>query len=234
MGLVAHFYERIMPLSGYFVAPSVNTIGYWAIVSAAFAVVMLTFIYYISKKRMGATPANYGLRAGVLPIVASIVTAFIGIALVYVLLFVMQAIFVVDARVWTLGIRTFTLDHFLAMLRYAPFFLIFYFFNTIAVSANTNGVKWGNFLAILLNIGGIVLWLGIHYGILFATGTAWYPTMALNAILLFALAPLLAIAALYARALYARTNNVYLAAFTNTLFITMITLANTAIFWNMG
>jgi len=57
--------------------------------------------------------------------------------------------------------------------------------------------------------------------------------MALYTILLFALIPCLAIAAVYVRKLYEKTNNVYLAAFTNTMFFTMIVIAITAVFWNM-
>ena len=234
VALMASLSGNIMSLSGFFVAPSVNTIGYWAIMCGVIAAAVMAFIYFLSKKHHGAGPGNYGLKVSADAVAASLVTAVAGIILVYVVLFIMQAIFVVDGRVWTLAIRTFTFEHVLAFLRYAPFFLVFYFFNTIAVNANTNGRKWGNIIGITLNIGGILLWVIIQYVVLFATGTAWYPTMALNTILLFALIPCLAIAAVYARMLYEKTNNVFLAAFTNTIFFTMIVIANTAVFWNMG
>ncbi|MCL2378194.1 MAG: alpha/beta hydrolase [Defluviitaleaceae bacterium] len=233
VALMANLSGSIMNLTGFFVAPAVNTIGYWAIMCGVIAAAVLTFIYFLSKKHHGAGPGNYGLKVSADAVAASFVTAFAGIILVYALLFIMQAIFVVDGRVWTLAIRTFTFEHVLALFRYAPFFLVFYFFNAIAVSANTMGRKWGNVIAVVLNVGGIVLWVAIQYIVLFATGTAWYPTMALNAILLFALIPCLAIAAIYARKLYEKTNNVFLAAFTNTIFFTMIVIANTAVFWNM-
>jgi len=234
IALMANLSGHIMSLSGFFVAPSVNTIGYWAIMMGVIAGAVTLFIYFLSKKHIGAKPENYGVKVGADSIAASVVVAVTGLILVYALLFIMQAIFTVDGRVWTLAIRTFTFDHVLAFARYAPFFLIFYYFNTIAVTANTNGRKVGDLIAVVFNIGGIVLWVAIHYIMLFATGVAWYPTMALNTILLFALVPCLAVAAIYARKLYAKTNNVYLAAFTNTIFFTLITIANTAVFWNMG
>jgi hypothetical protein len=65
------------------------------------------------------------------------------------------------------------------------------------------------------------------------TGVALYPTQALNGILLFALVPCLIIAAVYARKLFEKTNNVWLAAFVNTLLFTMVTVANTVLFWNL-
>ena len=55
----------------------------------------------------------------------------------------------------------------------------------------------------------------------------------LNGILLFALTPILAIAAVYARKLFDKTGNIWLAAFLNSILFTMITAANTAMFWNL-
>jgi len=224
---------NVLNLSANFMAPAVNTIGYWAIMSGVITALILTLTHFDLKAFLGARAGNYGLVAKGEVIVASLATAVVTLVIIYILVFLMQLIFVVDARIWTLAIRSLTGEHILAALRYMPFFFIFYFFNTIAVNANTQGRKFGILIAITLNIGGLVLWLAIQYGVLFSTGVAWYPTMALNAILLFALVPCLAIAAVYANKLYTKTNNVYLAAFINTMFFTLIILANTAVFWNM-
>ena len=224
----------IMNTTGFFVAPSINTIGYWAIMSAAIASVFLAFMYYFARKPLGATPANYGLSVKIDTILASFLTAVVGVALVYAVLFITEAIFRVDGRIWTIGIRIFTFEHVLALFRYAPFLFVFYFVNTIAVCANTRGKKFGDLIAVFTNAGFILIWVAIQYIILFSTGVAWHPSMALNSILLFALIPILSVAAVYARRLYEKTNNVFLAAFTNTIFLTMITIANTAVFWNMG
>ena len=231
--LIAANSENIVALSPYFIAPAVNTIAYWAIMSGIIALLILSIVFFFCKKHMGVRLANYGLVPKVRAIAASLVVAICTIVLLYALLFIMELIFTVDARVWTLAIRTFTLEHVLTAMRYMPVFFIFYFFNTIAITANAQGRKGGIFIAITLNVGGLVLWLAIQYVVLFSTGVAWYPTMALNTILLFALTPCLAVAAVYAYKLYNKTNNVYLAAFLNTIFFTLITIANTAVFWNM-
>jgi len=232
--LIAANPSNVVDLSANFMAPAVNTIAYWAIMSGVIAAVILVLLHYDFKKFLGAHAGNYGLVAKGDVIVASLATAVVTLIILYILVFLMQVIFVVDARIWTLAIRSLTGEHILAALRYMPFFFIFYFFNTIAINANTQGRKLGILIAIILNIGGLVLWLAIQYGTLFSTGVAWYPTMALNAILLFALIPCLAVAAVYANKLYTKTNNVYLAAFINTIFFTLIILANTAVFWNMA
>jgi len=231
--LVAANHATLIALSAFFVAPTTNVILYWAFVSAGIATLITLGFYTLSRKSLGARPVNYGVSVGADTVVASLLVAVGGIAAMYVLLFITQAIFGVDARIWTLAIRTFTFEHVLAALRYIPFFFLFYFVNTVAINANTNGRKLGCLIAIALNIGGLLLWVVIQYATLFSTGVAWYPSMALNTILLFGLIPCLGIAAVYARKLYAKTNNVYLAAFTNTILFTMITLANTAVFWNL-
>ena len=51
------------------------------------------------------------------------------------------------------------------------------------------------------------------------------------AILLFALVPSLAIASCLAKYLYKKTGSVYVAAFLNTILMTMMTVANTAIYF---
>ena len=104
----------------------------------------------------------------------------------------------------------------------------------IAIS-NTSSEKlqggWGYLLAALTNMGGILLWLVLQYGTLFRTGVAFYPGQALGGILLFALVPSLAIASCLAKYLYKKTGSVYVAAFLNTILMTMMTVANTAIYF---
>ena len=231
--LLAATASTTFALSYFFVAPTVNQIVYWAVVTGSISALITFGFYYFSRKAIGAGKANYGLEVNAEAIVASLITAVSGIVLAYIVLFLMDLIFKVDFRIWTLAIRVFKWEHVLAALRFMPFFFLFYFINTISLNANTRGRKFGGLIAVCLNIGGLVLWMCIHYGMLFSTGVAWYPTMALNAILLFALIPCLGIVAIYARSLYRKTNNVYLAAFTNTILFTMITVANTAVFWNM-
>jgi hypothetical protein len=126
-------------------------------------------------------------------------------------------------------------EHFRTALRYLPFFFVFYLSNTVALNANTRGLGrcWSVAVAVILNAGGLALWLLYHYGKLFATGVAGYPAVTLDGILLFALTPFLGVAAVYARKVFEKTGHVWLAAFLNTLLFTMITAANTATFWNL-
>jgi len=231
--LLAATASTCFALSSFFIEPTVNQILYWAVVCGAIAALLNFIFYYFFKKPAGAAPANYGLTVNTGNVLSSLVTAVCGIALAYITVFLMQAVFKVDFRLWVLAVRVFKAEHLLTAMRYIPFFFIFYFINTIGINANTRGKKFGYFTAVLMNTGGLLLWVILQYGKLFITGVSLYPDMALNAILLFALIPCLGITAVYARKLYEKTNNVYLASFTNAILFTLITCANTAMFWNM-
>ena len=65
------------------------------------------------------------------------------------------------------------------------------------------------------------------------TGEAVFPSQTLNGILLFTLIPCLGIAGVFAKRICEKTNNVWLAAFLNTILFTLITATNTVLFWNI-
>ncbi|MEJ8306384.1 hypothetical protein [Saccharibacillus sacchari] len=225
--------DGIVPLSPFFNEPTTNQIVYWALVSACITAFITFGFYYFNKKRSGASFADYGISLKPVAIIASLCTAVASVAIGYLLLFAVQAVFGTDFRLWTFAVRTFTFEHFVTALRYMPLFLIYYFVSAIALNADTRSRKGGYLLAIFLNVGGLILWLIVQYGFDFARGVALYPAQALNGILLFALVPVLVIAAVYARKLFEKTNNVWLPAFVNTILFTMVTAANTVMFWNL-
>ena len=87
--------------------------------------------------------------------------------------------------------------------------------STISITVNTNKENlqgWKGYVtAVLMNAGGPALWVAIQYGTLFATGTAFYPDAALSGIMIIAMVPTLAVAAVISRALYKKTGNVWTA-----------------------
>jgi dienelactone hydrolase len=233
MWLVFHNADSIVKLGSYFNEPTTNQIVYWAIGMALIITFITIAFHYFSKKDAGTTFSSYGISLNPVTIVSSLCTAIAAVVIGYLILFALQAVFGTDFRIWVLAVRTFKIEHFITALRYIPFFLIYYFVSTVALNANTRGQKGGYLLSIILNVGGLFLWLVAQYGKDFITGVALYPGQALNGILLFALVPSLALAAVYARKVFEKTNNVWLASFLNTLLFTMIAVANTALFWNL-
>lgn len=231
--LVFQFASSIVKLGPLFNEPTVNQVAYWALISGLVTALITLAMYFFVQRPSGTKLASYGIGVNWLSVAASLITAVVAVVLAYAVLYITQAIFGVDYRFWTLAVRTFKTEHVLTALRYMPIFFVYYFCNTTAINANARMRKHGTLLAILMNVGGLVLWIAFQYGKLFVTGVAAYPTQALNAILLFALIPCLSIAGVFARKLTIKTNNVWLGAFVNTILFTMITVANTAMFWNL-
>lgn len=190
--------------------------------------------HFVTKKAEGATIANYGVKTSVKSVVAALVTAVVAIVIGYCLLFLVDAVFKTDFRLWTFAVKTFESHHVLAVLKYAPLFFIYYFVIGISVNINTASEKFGGIkgyiAAIAMFIGGLLLYLGYHYGLLFTTGTAGYPSESLSSIIVIGLIPVLFIAAIFNRYFYRKTGNVYVGAFLNTLLMTTVTIANTALY----
>ena len=216
-------------------APSVNQIAYWTLICAIISAIAMALTYIVSKSRQdGVSIANYGVKLCPMAIVAALATAVVSVVAVYAVIFVIDAIFKTDFRIWVFAFKTFEFSIMPDVLQYLPTFLMYYIISSAAIMINTNTEKlqsWkGYVVAILLNCGGIAVYLIRQYGTLFATGAAAYPTQALSSILLVAMVPTLAIAACFSRALYKRTGNIWVPAFLNGIMMTLMTIANTCVY----
>jgi len=232
-GLIFLFAKHIFPLSAAFNEPVTNQIVYWAMCNGLIALIVTALFFILSKQKAGTDIKAYGVNKKISSILKSFLLALATVVIAYLVLFLIEKIFGVDFRIWTFAVKTFKAPFVVIALRYVPFFFIYYAINVIALNANTRNKKGGYALAIIMNIGGLLLWLLCQYGKDFATGVSFFPAQALNGIVLFGIIPGLAVAAIYAKALFNKTNNIWLASFVNSMLFTMITVANTAMFWNM-
>lgn len=217
-------------------APSVNSIVNWALICACISIVTMVCVYLFGHRdQQGVTLAHYGLAAKPVSIAAAFCVALLVTLIGYGCLFAVDAIFKTDFRIWTVAFKTFEMSAVPAAVKYMPLFFVYYLVSGAAAVSNTGSEKlqggWGYLLAALTNMGGILLWLVVQYGTLFRTGVAFYPGQALSGILLFALVPTLAVASVLDKYLYKKTGNIYTAAFLNTMLLTMMTVANTAIYY---
>lgn len=218
-----------------FQAGTVSSIATWAMICAFISMIIMVVVHLFGKKNDGATLAHYGLAAKPVGVVAALVIAVVVAVVGYAFLFLVDVLFKTDFRIWTFAFKTFETSAIPAALKYMPFFFIYYLVSGAAAISNTSsekmqGVK-GYVVASLTNMGGITLWLVLQYGKVFATGSAFYPGQALSGILLFALVPTLVISSCYSKFLYKKTGNVYLAAFLNAILLTMMTVANTTVYF---
>ncbi len=218
--------------NGVWRAIGLNSIAYWTLGCALISLLAMSVIYVGSKAKAGFGFKNYGVTFNPLTILVSLIVAVLTYAVAYGVLFLIDLIFKADFRIWTFAFKTFDFNIFPVILRYLPTFLLFYVVSTAAITVNTNTEKmkgWGYLLAIALNAGGPILWLAYQYGLLFKTGVAAFPGSALSGIMLVAMVPTLAIAAIISRNLYKKTGNIWLPAFLNAMLMTTMAIANTMV-----
>ncbi|MCR5000042.1 MAG: alpha/beta fold hydrolase [Lachnospiraceae bacterium] len=232
LAVVAH--TPLYQNNAFWTAPAVNDIAYWTIACAFISLSAMSLIFVASKIREGVTLRDYGVVCNVKTIVAALCTAVLTVVIAYLVLGLVDVVFKTDFRIWTFAFKTWDANILPAILKYLPTFLLFYVVSSASIMLNTNteGTKGlrGYFLAMALNAGGIVLWLINQYGTLFATGVSAHPESALSGIILVAMVPTLAIAAIISRALYKRMGNIWTPAFLNAILMTVMTLANTTVF----
>lgn len=214
-------------------AIGVNSIAYWTIGCAMMSLVIFSAVYVGFKAKEGAGFETYGMVFKPMTILAGLCTAVVTVVAAYAVLFLMDALFKVDFRIWTFAFKTFDADILPAILRYLPTFLLFYIVSTASITVNTNTEKLqgakGYLLAIVLNAGGPILWLAVQYISLFASGVAVWSGSALSGIMLVAMVPTLSVAAIISRNLYKKTGNIWTPAFLNALLMTTMTIANTMV-----
>ncbi len=219
--------------NAFWVAPVINSVAYWTIGCAFISLLVMSVVFVVFKSKQGASLSSYGVVLNPVAIVASLCTAVVTFVAAYAVLFLIDALFKTDFRIWTFAFKTFDSNIIPAILKYLPTFLLFYVVSSASIAVNSghlSGVK-GYLLAACLNAGGIAIWLCRQYITLFSTGTAAHPGAALSGIVLVAMVPTLAIAGIFSRALYKRTGNIWTPAFLNALLMTTMAVANTTVYF---
>lgn len=214
----------------YWNAPSQKGILYWALVSSlvTLLIVLLKKIFLDSDKSLD----SLGLKAKWKNVGSSLLVAIVGGLLVYLVTLFSTKVFLTDFRVYTYAIRLMNGNQFVAGLRYLPFYFLFVLMVAIAIEGSTKNVKGlkGDFLAAGLEVLPMCLFLLYQYGTLLATGTAAYPTSALDSILVQGFFFTLAFLGFLQHHTTEKTGNIWTGVFLNSLLITLITLANTTVY----
>ena len=99
--VIFRFANHVLPLSKSFNEPTTNQIAYWAICNGLIALIVTMFFYAVTKKKEGMTIESYGIKANGRTILASLGTAVFGVAILYAVLFLIQAVFGTDFSLTT-------------------------------------------------------------------------------------------------------------------------------------
>lgn len=230
--------DNILQLSPVFSSPVTNNVALWATSVAAITLIIVALVYASAGQKSGLEPRFYGFMVPVRSIVASFVIAVIVAATAFLVVQLVHALFSVDYRLWLVAIRAFNGPSLLISLAYMPFVFTYFLLNGVALQGATrtqyvNG-RQGYWVALLTNIGGLVIWLLLQYGLLFITGKAAFTAQSLNGIVLIGLTVNLGIATFITKKALEKTNNVYTGAFLNTMVITVITISTSTLYWSIG
>ena len=236
--------DKWFPNTQLYPQDTTNWVAMWAVCVALFSVAVILFFWFVNGainkiryKEQGSSYtenpfASARLQSGFGGLVKTFVLALTVVGLLLALLFLNWAIWKVDFRIWTFAVKVFDLGVLLpTIVRYSVFFGIFFIVSAI-FNENyraKNLPEWASILInVFFNIFGVLLVVAIQYGTFTTTGEMWQPEMALGYIVLFPMIPILAIATVISRRMTAKTGNIWLGAFINTILFTLITCSNTA------
>ncbi len=236
--------RKVFPNTQLFPQDTTNWVAIWAVVVALFSLAVILFfwlvntIVYRAKYRENAGTyienpfASAKISTGIAGIAKSFLLAAIVVFSLYFVTFVNWSIWTVDFRIWTFAVKVFDVGVMLpTMVRYAVFFGIFFIISAI-FNENyraKNLPEWASTLInVFFNVFGVILAISIQYGQFRSSGVMWQSDMALGYIVLIPMVPILAISTVISRRMTAKTGNMWLGAFINTMLFTIVTCANTA------
>lgn len=138
----------------------------------------------------------------------------------------------VQMQVWVFGPRVFNFERIASMVKYIPFFAIYYL--VMAALAQGYRVKdlpeWATIaINVVFNVAGfmIIVWYANSYFI--NNGAMMHTSNNMHYIHAFPMIPSIAIATVMARRIYVRTGNAWLAGLVNASLMTIIACANTSL-----
>ena len=236
--------DYVFPNTQLYPQDTTNWVAIWAVVVALFSLGVICFMWLANtvfyriryKENAGQYIENpfaaAKINGGFVSVLKSFLLAAVVVFFLYLITFINWSAWVVDFRIWTLAVKVFNVGDMLpTMVRYAVFFGIF--FTVSALFNETYRVKnihdWATTLInVFFNVFGVILVVAIQYGEFGATGVMWQPEMNLGYIVIIPMIGVLAVATVISRRMAAKTGNMWLGAFINTMLFTIITCANTA------
>lgn len=233
------------PLTQRFPQDTTNWIVMWGVASGLFALAVSLLFWginaIINRVRYGRDKLQFNngnplfaaeIEGGLGALVKTLLLAFLIVASVYTVLYIVWGIWKVDFRFWTFDVKVFDVPMMLpTMLRYAVLFGIFWCLNAI-LNQNYRVKNLPEWLTVTINaffnMAGVLLFILIQYIHFKSTGSLWQPSMNLGYIVAMPLVPILIIGTIISRSFFRKTGNAWLGGLVNTLLITIITVANTA------
>jgi dienelactone hydrolase len=209
-----------------------NAILLWAVANGLLGLLIFFATYFLFGRKIGVTPAMWGLKIKIADLIKTILLALILFAAFYALVFSSYKVFHTDFRfTFISAAAAFPAKMWLVALEYIPPFLIFYFANSVRVNAGNRfagqSERAGIFIGALGNSVGLILILAIQYVHLAATGQVFWTQEWLYTNLLLGVTPMMFVLPIFNRLFFRRTGRVYLGPLvTCPIFIMMMLTGN--------
>ncbi|HEY0647532.1 alpha/beta hydrolase [Phenylobacterium sp.] len=170
--------------------------------------------------------------------VPSILAALATMAVAYLSIVVIDALFKVDYRFWVLGLKPLDATRALQLPGYLILWTLFFLvaIRALCVNIAVRGEGWLMALgwAKVAMAGGFLVMVAWEYATLFATGLLGTPTEPLNAVIAIQFVPLLGVIGVIGAWTYRRTNSYVPGALICALFISWYVTSGTANHWQPG
>lgn len=210
------------------------TIGVWSAACGIFAILLMILSCQLYGKKNGRSIRENGVLISKSALWKTLLLGMLVTGVSLGIVFLANYFFKVDFRIWILAIKAFNSDKVLIVLRYLPFFLVFYVAHSVSMNCfnyNTIGGKRGNTLILCFanSLAPIVL-VTAQYACFYATSRQLFGLSEGERIAAIWLIPIIFIlfgAALMSRVIYKKTRNPYIAGLISALLVTVISCSNT-------
>ena len=245
-----YLYSHLDKSADGFIYTNVGKIAAWGIMCAIFALIVTGIIWLVNHiinvvkygddfAAHDENPfAGFQIRS-LGNAVKTLAVAAILIAVFFSVVFYIWKETCVQMQVWVFGARVFDEIRIPSMLKYVPYFFVYYLVN--AALAQGYRVKdlpeWATTaINVFFNVAGfmILVWYANSYFI--TKGSMWHTTVGgssmgnpMHFIHAFPMVPSIAIATVMARRIYLRTGNAWLAGLVNATIMTILACANTSV-----
>ena len=212
-------------------------IGWWSLVTGLFTLLILFLNYRRYAKANGLDLREQGVFLSKDKIWKTILLGVLAAVSTYAIVFVANYFFTTDFRFWAFFIfKPFDADKFFEILKFMPFFVIFYVINSIAMNV-FNYIKigkkeWVNTLLMcIFNTLGVIILLVIFYTYFLTTGLL--PTdrfmwgLGTMIMWVYPMVAALPVATVINRIVYKHTRNPYISSIAFSLIITVMTCTTT-------
>lgn len=214
-------------------------IGLWSAVCGIFTLVVLYVSYKAYGKANGVNLRANGALPGWKKALTGMALGLFAAIATNMLVFVSNWLFGTDYRLWVLTFRAFDADNLGMIVRFLPFYLIYYIANSISINCfsyyeNSNKTKSNTVMMAIFNGLPSALMFVFMYGYFYATGYQVFESLGLSSklgpvagIWLIAIIVILPLAAVVSRIVYKKTRNPYIAGTATAVMVTIMACTNT-------